>query len=45
MVQIGSCLQDPKCPDRKQLSLDLAHAIREESADAWNVLLPKLNHQ
>lgn len=42
MVQIGNCLPNPKCGDRRQLSLDLAHAIREESADAWNVFLPQL---
>ena len=42
MVQIGNCIQDPKCSKRRKLSLDLAHAIREESAEAWDVLLPKL---
>jgi hypothetical protein len=45
MVQIGNCLQDPKCSQRRQLSLDLAHAIREESAQAWDVFLPTLNRR
>jgi hypothetical protein len=44
MVQIGQCLQNPDCQqkERQRHSLDLAHAIREESAEAWDVLLPKL---
>lgn len=47
MVQIGNCLQDSQCPQmqRRRLSLDLAHAIREESADAWNVFLPELERR
>jgi hypothetical protein len=44
MVEIGQCLQNPDCQqkERQRHSLDLAHAIREESAEAWDVLLPKL---
>ena len=47
MVKIGRCLQDPQCPqaERQRSSLDLAHAIREESAEAWDVLLPKLGER
>jgi hypothetical protein len=44
MVKIGRCLQEPGCePIQKQrYSLDLAHTIRTESADTWNVSLPDL---
>jgi hypothetical protein len=45
MVEIGKCLPNPQCDRRRKLSLDLAHAIREESADAWNVFLPKLTEE
>jgi hypothetical protein len=45
MVKIGECLQTPQCSQsqRQRYSLDLAHAIREESAQAWDVFLPTLN--
>jgi hypothetical protein len=44
MVRIGECLQNPECQqkERQKHSLDLAHAIREESAETWDVLLPTL---
>ena len=47
MVKMGKCLQDPNCgsDQKRAYSLDLAHTIRQESADTWNVLLPKLQGQ
>ena len=45
MVQMGQCIQTPSCgrDARQRYSLDLAHAVREESAQAWDVFLPTLS--
>ena len=47
MVEFGACLRERSCEprQRQQLSLTLAETIREESAEAWDVLLPKLDER
>ncbi len=47
MVKMGQCLRDTGCgpAGRQAHSLALAHAVRQESADAWNVALPQLPQQ
>jgi hypothetical protein len=45
MVRFGDCLQDKTCKAemKKDLSLELAHIIRAEYAESWDVSLPPLN--